>query len=243
MKLSLFIGCLTIAFVWGQQLPPDIDKCQAGDAICIAKTITYILQSYPKGIPSIGLDAVDAISFQNVIVSRMESSKLDLKFHTLTVRGFENTTVLDAKGFDADIPRVFELSAFTPLLRLEGEYETQGILLTMPIQGRGQALVELKDCQFRCKVRAVEDQRLDGKRYLEIPKVKCLVDVQSMHINFDNLFNNKDLSDTMNDLANNNWFEIWKTLRKGINSALDQVSGTILRRVAKKFSYDDFFQE
>ncbi|XP_034662607.1 circadian clock-controlled protein [Drosophila subobscura] len=240
MRLTIFMGCL--ALVWGQ-LPPDIEKCQAGDAICIAKTITHILQSYPKGIPAIGLDAVDAISFENVIVSRKESSKLDLKFHTLTVRGFENTTVLDAKGFDGDsMPRVFELSAFTPLLRLEGEYETQGILLTMPIQGRGQALVELKDCHFRCKVRVMEELRLDGKRYMEIPKVKCLVDVQSMHINFENLFNNKELSDTMNELANNNWLEIWKTLRKGINSALDQVAGTILRRVANKLSYDDFYQ-
>ncbi|XP_070073377.1 circadian clock-controlled protein daywake [Drosophila takahashii] len=244
MRLTLLIFCLWVALVLGQ-LPPKIEKCEAGDSICVAETITRILRTYPKGLASIGLDALDSISFENVIVSRKEPdgpATLDLLFNNVTVRGFADSTVAEAKGFEADLPRVLELSGWIPLLKLDGFYEMHGSLLTMPIQGRGHALVEIKECRFRCKVRAVEQLRGDGKRYAEIAKVKCLLDVQGMHLNFENLFNNSELSDAMNDVANAKWLKIWHTLRKGITSAVDQLVESILKRVANKLPYDDFYR-
>eukprot|EP00099_Drosophila_melanogaster_P013109 NP_001287437.1 uncharacterized protein Dmel_CG17279, isoform C [Drosophila melanogaster] len=55
------------------QLPPEIEKCRAGDSICIAETVTRILRLYPKGLPSIGLVALDSIGFEDVVVSRLHS--------------------------------------------------------------------------------------------------------------------------------------------------------------------------
>ncbi|XP_017074577.2 uncharacterized protein LOC108110165 [Drosophila eugracilis] len=244
MRLTLFFCYLWVALVTGQ-LPPDIEKCEAGDSTCIAETVTRILRLHPKGLASIGLDALDSIGFENVIVSRIEpdgSATLDLRFHNLTVRGFADSTVAEAKGFEAELPRVLEIGGWIPLLKLEGFYEMHGSLLSMPIQGKGQAQVEIKECRFRCKVRAMEQFREDGKRYVEIAKVKCLLDVQGMHLNFKNLFNNPELSDAMNDVANAKWLDIWHTLRKGITSAVDQLVESILKRVADKLSYDDFYR-
>ncbi|KAH8265361.1 hypothetical protein KR038_005255, partial [Drosophila bunnanda] len=225
---------------------PEIDKCEAGDSICIAETVNRLLRLYPKGLPSIGLEALDAIEFENVVVSRIEPNSqatLDLKFRNLTVRGLEGTTVMEAKGFDGELPRVLELSARVPLLKLEGNYEMHGSLLDMPIQGKGQAQVEIKEGRFRCKVRALQQLREDGKRYIEIAKVKCLLELQGMHVNFGNLFNNPELSDAMNIVANSKWLDIWHTLRKGITSTVDRMVETILKRVADKLSYDDFYRK
>jgi len=147
----------------------------------VAEMFTRIMRLYPKGLASIGLGALDSISFENVIVSRIEPgdpATLDLRFHNLTVSGFADATVAESKGFDAELPRVLELSGWTPLLKLDGFYEMHGSLLTLPIQGKGHALVEIKECRFRCKVRALEKLRGDDKRYAEIAKVKCLLDVQ-----------------------------------------------------------------
>ncbi|KAH8354248.1 hypothetical protein KR084_004770, partial [Drosophila pseudotakahashii] len=228
-----------------QLVAPEIEKCEAGDSICIAETITRILRMYPKGLASIGLDALDSITFDNVVVSRIEPdgpATLDLKCNNLTVRGFADSTVAEAKGFEADLPRVLDLSGWIPLLKLEGFYEMHGSLLTMPIQGKGHALVEIKECRFRCKVRAVEELRGDGRRYAAIAKVKCLLDVQGMQLNFKNLFNNSELSDAMNDVANVKWLEIWHTLRKGITSAVDQLVESILKRVSNKLPYEEFYR-
>ncbi|XP_017036676.1 protein takeout [Drosophila kikkawai] len=245
MRLITAISFLWISFVLGQ-LPPEIEKCEAGDSICIAETVTRLLRLYPKGLPSIGLQALDAIRFENVVVSRIEPNSpatLDLKFRNLTVRGLEGATVMEAKGFDGELPRVLELSAWVPLLKLEGDYEMHGSLLNMPIQGKGQAQVVVKEGRFRCKVRALEQLRKDGKRYIEIAKVKCLLDLQGMHLNFENLFNNPELSDAMNIVANTKWLEIWHALRKGIISTVDRLVETILKRVADKLPYDDFYRE
>eukprot|EP00099_Drosophila_melanogaster_P023225 NP_650937.2 uncharacterized protein Dmel_CG17279, isoform B [Drosophila melanogaster] len=228
------------------QLPPEIEKCRAGDSICIAETVTRILRLYPKGLPSIGLVALDSIGFEDVVVSRLEpdgSSTFDLKFPNLTVIGFADSTVTEAKGFDADLPRVLELSGWIPLLKLNGTYEMRGSLLTMPIHGKGQAKVEIRECRVRCKVRVLEDLRDDGKLYAGISKVKCLLDVQGMHLNLENLFNNPEMSDAMNVVANTKWLEIWHNLRRGITSAVDQLVESILQRVANKLPYDDLYRD
>ncbi|XP_026839627.1 uncharacterized protein LOC6553518 isoform X2 [Drosophila erecta] len=71
MWLIVLVCCLWMAPSLGQ-LPPEIEKCKAGDSICIAETVTRILRLYPNGLSSIGLDALDSIGFENVVVSRME---------------------------------------------------------------------------------------------------------------------------------------------------------------------------
>ncbi|KMZ02277.1 uncharacterized protein Dsimw501_GD28548, isoform A [Drosophila simulans] len=70
MRLIVFVCCLWMARSLGQ-LPPEIEKCKAGDSICIAETVTRILRLYPKGLPSIGLVALDSIGFEDVVVSRI----------------------------------------------------------------------------------------------------------------------------------------------------------------------------
>jgi len=64
-----------------------------------------------------------------------------------------------------------------------------------------------------------------------------------MHLNFENLFNNPEMSDAMNVVANTKWLEIWHNLRRGITSAVDQLVESILQRVANKLPYDDFYRE
>lgn len=64
-----------------------------------------------------------------------------------------------------------------------------------------------------------------------------------MHLNFENLFNNPEMSDAMNVVANTKWLEIWHNLRRGITSAVDQLVESILKRVANKLPYDDFYRD
>ncbi|XP_017056985.1 uncharacterized protein LOC108098522 [Drosophila ficusphila] len=245
MRLTLFVCCFWTALVTGQ-LPPEIEKCKAGDSICVAETLTQIIRFSPKGLESIGLIALDSIAFDNVVISRIKPDSpatLDLKFHNLTMKGLSDATVAEAKGFEADLPRVLEISGWVPFLKFDGYYEMHGSLLTIPIQGQGQAQVEIKDCLYRCKARALKQIRADGKQYADVDKVKCLLDVQGLHLNFENLFDNPELSEAINGVANTKWREIWQTLRKGVTSAVDRILATVLKRVADKFAYEDFYRD
>lgn len=64
-----------------------------------------------------------------------------------------------------------------------------------------------------------------------------------MHLNLENLFNNPEMSDAMNVVANTKWLEIWHNLRRGITSAVDQLVESILQRVANKLPYDDLYRD
>jgi len=64
-----------------------------------------------------------------------------------------------------------------------------------------------------------------------------------VHLNFENLFNNPELSDAMNEVANAKWLDIWQTLRKGITSAVDELVQSVLKRVADKLPYDDIYRD
>jgi len=64
-----------------------------------------------------------------------------------------------------------------------------------------------------------------------------------VHLNFENLFNNPELSDAMNEVANAKWLDIWHTLRKGITSAVDELVQSVLKRVADKLPYDDIYRD
>lgn len=67
--------------------------------------------------------------------------------------------------------------------------------------------------------------------------------LNSLHVNFDKLLDNQELSDSMNMLINNNWQDVWNTMRKGVNSAVNQVAQTIISRVLDKLPYDDFYKQ
>lgn len=67
--------------------------------------------------------------------------------------------------------------------------------------------------------------------------------LNSLHVNFDKLLDNQELSDSMNKLINNNWQDVWHTMRKGVNSAVNQVAQTIISRVLDKLPYDDFYKQ
>jgi len=70
----------------------------------------------------------------------------------------------------------------------------------------------------------------------------CSAFFYRLHVSFDNLLDNKELSDSMNELINNNWKDVWHNFRKGISSAVDNVAETILKRVVDKLPYDDFYK-
>jgi len=70
----------------------------------------------------------------------------------------------------------------------------------------------------------------------------CLAFFYRLNVSFDNLLDNKELSDSMNELINNNWQDVWRNFRKGISSAVDNVAETILKRVVDKLPYDDFYK-
>lgn len=60
-------------------------------------------------------------------------------------------------------------------------------------------------------------------------------------MNFENLFNNKELSDNMNAVLNENSELLYKELQIPMENVVGSALQKIFKPVGESFSYDDFF--
>lgn len=62
-----------------------------------------------------------------------------------------------------------------------------------------------------------------------------------LRINLENLFNHKELSDSMNAILNENDQLIFKELQVPLQNVLEEVARQIVAPVFNKFAYSDMF--
>ncbi|XP_023295618.2 uncharacterized protein LOC111678480 [Lucilia cuprina] len=231
--------------VYGGDLPPEIHKCKSSDNDqCIGKAIEQLYELYPNGNPDFGMPNVAALNLTNIKISRPNSNsaiQVNFEFIKCTVNGLEKAKILRTKGFDKELNKNIELDVLIPNLHLEGDYESTGKLLLLSLNGKGKGDIQLKDCKVEVRVKVVLEKR-NGKNYAKIKKIKALIEPEQMLVKLDNIFNgNAVLSDTINDVINQNWKDVWSELQGGINQALEILIINVMSGILTELSTDDFY--
>lgn len=85
----------------------------------------------------------------------------------------------------------------------------------------------------------------DGKKYIQIPsnKFKMVFDTTRLYLNLENLFNNKALSDNMNNFLNENWQIILTELKPSVRDTLAQILTGMINSVFESLSYEELFSD
>ncbi|XP_075145221.1 protein takeout-like isoform X2 [Haematobia irritans] len=257
---KIYLTIATVASVLIQcycgDLPSDIQKCRSGDDTCIRDAINQVHRKFPTGNPQFGLANLSSVSRKNVAMARPNPNsaiQLNFTFLEMTMRGLENIVVANVTGWTKD-PRVIESYIFIPSMEISGPYETNGKVLLLSLDGKGEGVVTLTNVTSPFKMKVDVEKRSDGKRYCKVSKIKIRVQPSNytsvpqeairMVFKLENLVkNSQELSNTLNDVLNENWRDFWNKLSDNINTVVSEIIADVFTGVFSEFSLDDFFVE
>ncbi|XP_065371507.1 circadian clock-controlled protein daywake-like [Calliphora vicina] len=243
IHVLILVSCCLGA--WGG-LPPEIEKCKSTDNDdCIAKNILKVLQLYPHGYAEMGLPDVSSIVVKDIVLSESKRDspiQLNFKFNTLTVKGLETLKILRVHGFNKNLTKSIEIEFLIPKITIDGDYEINGKLLLLPLNGKGLGNIALKDVYSKYKVK-VQVVNRNNTNYGVIDKIQLKeLDPKKMIFNLQNIVNNNAiLSESINGVINENWSDLWLEIKSNTIRYVEDIIRNILNDILKELPVDEFY--
>ncbi|CAG9562798.1 unnamed protein product [Danaus chrysippus] len=192
--------------------------CKSGDDACILSSAKTSLPIFAKGIPELGVKSLDPM-YIPLIVS--DESGLKLKFKNSTLTGLSGCVV---DNFKHDHIKKKQLLKITCDVSLTGDYEVQGKVLILPVEGNGKYKIDIRGITVKCNFNLNEFEnsgvthwKIDDD-WSETYKFKVR-DGAVFH--FENLFNgNKILGDPVLELLNSSWKDVMEDISPPIIKAI-----------------------
>lgn len=127
-------------------------------------------------------------------------------------------------------------------MTLRGNYTVNGRVLVLPIQGNGQSVITLGNCDFIFRLKPTVFVK-NGREYIKTGKFQMDFNTLKFGLHFTNLFNgDRALGDNMNRFLNENSEDIMTELKPSISLALEQIFEIILNRIFEKLPYAELFK-
>ncbi|XP_017123800.1 protein takeout [Drosophila elegans] len=247
LVLVLVLGCASLGIHNGQasDLPSGIEKCGAMDEQCLLNGVNYVLRNYAKsGIKELGLIPLDPLHIKKFKIGRNPHSpvNIDLSFREVDLLGLHQAVAKRVSGFTADLDRTIELVMDVPEIALKGPYIVDGRVLILPITGKGNAEIRLIKTKVHALVKLRRVPKGDHQTFAEVVDIKVEVNPSHVSYHLENLFNGqKDLSENMHALINENWQDIFIELKPGISEAFGLIVKSVLDRIFGKLPLEQLF--
>uniref|UniRef100_A0A1B0FGW7 Hemolymph juvenile hormone binding protein n=1 Tax=Glossina morsitans morsitans TaxID=37546 RepID=A0A1B0FGW7_GLOMM len=242
-RSTIFLVLYGLSHIRACDLPPEIEKCKAGDHICVTQRINDVIRLYPEGNPLFKMPNLKLITVDRLAGTKTGSNtQLQLKFQLFDVKitGWDKATALSAKGFEKDT-QYHEIELQVPIMKIVGRYEIDGKLLLLPIKGSGNEEFIFKDVHITVTHKFNLEKR-DGKNYIKTVSFLTSIEPGSVTFKFENLFGgNKELTDATNKVLSDNSLDVWNAMSGQFNNALGQLYRKLLSPGTECLSYDDFF--
>ncbi|KAL9889462.1 protein takeout-like isoform 1-T1 [Glossina fuscipes fuscipes] len=242
-RSTIFLVLYGLSHILACDLPPEIEKCKAGDHVCITQRINDVIRLYPEGNPIFKMPSLKLITFDRLEATKTASNTpLQLKFQLFDIKlsGLDNAKALSTKGFEKNT-QYHEIEFQVPILKIMARYEIDGKLLLLPIKGNGNGEFILKDVHITSKHKFILEKR-DGKNYIKTVTFLTSLEPGSVTFKFENLFGgNKELTDATNKVLSDNSLDVWNAMGEQFNNGLGQLYRKILTPGMECLSYDDFF--
>lgn len=243
MKLNSVVKVLLIGLCCSA-LADDvsIEKCPSGDSKCIEKVANEIFKESPSGVKELNLGVLDPLAVSDVEVKTSGNSpiSLEIKLRDLKLYGFTGATVTEVNGFNNDMSGVSSMIIKSKVNSLVGNYEMNGKFLVLPITGKGPCNITLVNPTFTASFKG-EPDIIDGKTFLKIKDFKLKMEVKQVINNYENLFNDKILSDNMNALLNENWKDFHNAASPPVVKSIGKDIKNVLSKMFETKPYEGFF--
>ncbi|XP_015514386.1 protein takeout [Neodiprion lecontei] len=225
------------------ELPKNFKKCYRDDPnldACLQKAVQAAIKDMVTGTKELKIAPIDPLRIKKLDISQGSGPvTVELNFTDVDIHGMSSVLVdsVSAKLDGDEKTLTLNLVASKPLIML-GQYTVDGKVLVLPIQGSGNATLDLLSVTATIKLIGSVVQR-QGVDYLIFKKVDFVLNPQSMKLNFSNLFNgNKELGDNMNKFLNENWSQVYDELRHSFQNAFALTIADLTHRFFAQVPYD-----
>lgn len=246
VKVASILVLLTISATLGKNLPEFITPCPYSTdpqelGQCVKQVFENNKEKFIQGIPEMHIPVLEPFKLKQIDFNTGNASTIGVHaiFSNVKIEGARNAVL---KSVKADIPnREATLEIEIPSLRITGNYNLEGRILVMQINGTGHGEGNFTNLYAINKYNG-EFVTKKGKEYIKWSNTHLDLSVKSMSIYFDDLFhNNKELTETTNAVINENSEEILKELKPLVEETISTITFSIVKEVFDKFSVDELF--
>ncbi|ALC46906.1 CG11854, partial [Drosophila busckii] len=224
-----------------------IQKCKLSDEKCLKDSVNYVLHTYgATGVKPLGLVPLDPLHIKKFGLGKKPNSpvSIDLQFKDALLIGLKDAMVKKVTHFTKDLKNPVTIDLIAPKLILKGPYSVEGKVLILPIVGNGMAEMILEHCKIHVVVKMKAGTNAEGQTMAEVQDVIMQVDPQKVHYSMENLFNGqKDLSDNLHALINDNWKDIFNELKDDIGGGMGKIFKALLNRAFSKLPLEEVFTD
>ncbi|KAK1120381.1 hypothetical protein K0M31_012362 [Melipona bicolor] len=176
--MTLLIGLLLVASWTGSAiagLPPGIQPCSRTLDLgqydrCVVQQLKAITPYLAKGVPSLKLPALDPLFLPSLTVDRnLDSLKIKANMSQIRVYGATNFIIDDLKANPNDLS--VRLKVQLPHVHVNGDYDVQGRLLLLPLNGVGSFKGNFTNTEAQVTAQGKETTDKNGVQRIEIDKL------------------------------------------------------------------------
>lgn len=243
---GLGLLCL-LALAAAANLSDYVTPCKSKDPElneCVRRAAQQVLEKSSKGFPDLGVPAMDPAKIPALAIDRTGALAMSLSFSNSTHQGLGSTVVKSARV--DPVAHVYNFSVVIPKYAVDGIYDVNGRVILLPITGHGKANITFTDIETEWSFTGQKATK-DGQDYLKLTKLETSIHPDSpknVQVHFDGLFGgNKILGDTMNDFLNQNWKEIVKQLKPGVQASFDRRLLPVAQRFMENFPLKQLFDD
>ncbi|XP_069682357.1 protein takeout-like [Periplaneta americana] len=207
---------------------------------CIKETLEDLRPKLSAGIAQLQIPSVKPMIIPKIsVIQGSGPVSIDSSFTNTHVDGITNFVI---KKVNADVDNYrIDIEVDIPFLYVYGDYQINGKVLVLPIQGSGDSWSNYTEVTGTIKLTGSKDVR-DGKEYMKLDDLKFGMEVKHAIVHMNNLFNgNKELGDAMNDFMSKNWEVVFQELKPVVDEAISVILKDIARKVFEKFPMADLF--
>ncbi|KAH8311179.1 hypothetical protein KR044_004684 [Drosophila immigrans] len=228
-------------------LAAGIKKCPIEDENCLKDRMNYVLKNYARtGIKELGLVPLDPLYIKKFSLGKNPKSpvNIDLTFTNANLLGLGTAQVKKVSPFTKDLSRDITFDMISKKIVLKGPYSIEGKVLILPIHGKGDAEIVLKQCKVHAVVKLRPVSKGPHQTIADVLEVKVNLDPSRVSYHFTGLFNGeKAPSDNFHALVNESWEEIFNELKADISSATGQIFKSVLNRTLGKLPIEQLFTD
>ncbi|KAL7728543.1 hypothetical protein ACLKA6_012548 [Drosophila palustris] len=230
----------TIAAPSLKPLPAFVKVCHRDSPdlnTCARESFESLKPRLMNGIPELFIPPMEPLTVPEIKMDQDSGAIfLHSTYRNVKITGMSRHKLNDLKIDPSQLK--FMVSMTFPKLHLDSQYNMKGKIMMMPLLGDGQCFVDLTNLTMYTEMFG-EEYTKDGAIFLKIKDIKVKYELQSVHMQLDNLFNgDKALGQRMNDFINENWKSLAEEVRPLMTNVLVDILRASVDKLFKAFSYD-----
>ncbi|KAJ9577484.1 hypothetical protein L9F63_005985 [Diploptera punctata] len=224
--------------------PSYIHVCKRSDPQlenCIINSIESLRPYLLKGIPELQVPPIEPLRLPEVVVAQGGGIKAVGK--DVDVGGPGSFIIKKLKLHEYPDKYEIDIGVDLPFLTFDGQYEVNGRLLVVPLNGKGPVHANATDCKADVVLHAQLVKRKNA-RYLHFNAMDIDLYIGNYYVKLENLFNgDRLLGDATNAALNENQKEFINYLKPIIETTVGNVILEIANRITQSFDFDTLLPE